>query len=155
MPGWLTNILIGLLPAILVAVVTSVITVSLALRRFRQERWWEKKQAMYAELLETLHGLKRYTDSYIERYQTDLDDKEKQAEIDRIWKECSAKLSRLEDLASFQLSDRAVTILEEYRKEKAAARHEDTYQWAEGDSLAVEHCLEKLKREAKRDLKIR
>jgi hypothetical protein len=132
-----------------------VITVSLALRRFRQERWWEKKQAMYAELLETLHGLKRYTESYIERYQTDVDDKEKQAEIDRIWKECSAKLSRLEDLASFQLSDHAVGILEEYRKEKAAARHEDTYQWAEGDLLAIENCLEKLKSEAKRDLKIR
>jgi hypothetical protein len=154
MPGWLVTILVGLVPAILVAVVTSVITVNLALRRFRQERWWDKKQAMYSELLETLHGLKRYTASYIDRYQTDSDDKEKQAEIDRIWKDCSAKLSQLEDLASFQLSDRAVRILEEYRKEKAAARHEDTYQWAEGDLLAVEHCLEKLKREAKRDLKI-
>ncbi len=110
---------------------------------------------MYAELLETLHGLKRYTESYMERSQSDSDDKEKQTEMNRIWKECSAKLSRLEDLASFQLSDRAVGILEEYRKEKAAARQEDTYQWAEGDLLAVEHCLQKLKREAKRDLKIR
>jgi hypothetical protein len=42
MPSWLVTILIGLVPAILVAVVTSVITVTLALRRFRQERWWEK-----------------------------------------------------------------------------------------------------------------
>jgi hypothetical protein len=155
MPDWLVAILTGLLPAIVVALVTSAITVTLALRRFRQERWWDRKATMYGELLETLHGLKRYTESYIERYQTDLDDKEKLAEIDRIWKECSAKLSRLEDLASFQLSERAVSILEEYRKEKAAARHEDTYQWAEGDLLAVEHCLEKLKREAKRDLRIR
>ena len=110
---------------------------------------------MYAELFETLHGLKRYTESYIERYQTDSDEKEKQAEIDRIWRECSAKLSRLEDLASFQLSERAVSILEEYRKEKAVARHEDTDQWSEGGLLAVEHCLEKLKWEAKHDLRIR
>jgi hypothetical protein len=154
-PSWLINVLTGLVPAILVAVVTSVTTVFFALRRFRQERWWDKKEAMYAELLETLHGLKRYTESYIEQSQTDSNDKEKQAEIDRIWKECSAKLSRLEDLASFQLSDHAVSILKEYRKEKAAARHGDTYQWAEGDLLAVEHCLEKLKHEAKRDLKIR
>ncbi len=61
----------------------------------------------------------------------------------------------MEDLASFQLSERAVRILEEYRKQKAAARHEDNYQWAEGDLIAAELCLEKLKREAKRDLKIR
>src|SRR5438477_13173117 len=98
MPTWLTNILIGLVPAILVAIVTSVTTVFLALRRFRQERWWDKKEAMYAELLETLHGLKRYTESCIERSQTDSDDKQNEAEIDRIWKECSAKLNHLEDL---------------------------------------------------------
>lgn len=110
---------------------------------------------MYSELFETLHGLKRHTEFYIERWQTGSDDIEKDAEVSQIWKDCSAKLSRLEDLASFQLSARAVTILEEYRKEKAAARHENTYEWAEGDLLAAEHCLEKLKQEAKRDLKIR
>jgi hypothetical protein len=89
MQPWLINLLTGLVSAILVAVTT----VFLALRRFRQERWWEKKHAMYADLLETLHGLKRYTESYIERWQTDSDDKEKEAEVNRIWKECSATLS--------------------------------------------------------------
>jgi hypothetical protein len=154
MPTWLINLLTGLVPAILVAIVTSITTVVLALRRFRQERWWNKKEAMYAELLETLHGLKRYTESYLERYHSDSD-KEGQDEINRIWKECSAKLSRLEDLASFQMSNRAVAILRDYSKDCAAARSENTYEWAEGDLVAVEDCFEKLKSEAKRDLKIR
>jgi hypothetical protein len=154
MPNWTVTMLIGLVPAILVAIVTSMITVTLALRRFRQERWWEKKQATYAELLETLHGLKKYNATFIERYHEDSADKARQDEMNAIWKECSTKLSRLEDLASFQLSDRAVTLLNDYRRERNAARSDDFYEWAEGDPAAVKRCLENLKREAKRDLKI-
>jgi hypothetical protein len=155
MPNWAVTMLVSLVPAILVAIVTSAITVTLALRRFRQERWWERKQATYAELLETLHGLKKYTSAFIDQYHEESTDDERQKEMNAIWKECSAKLSRLEDLASFQLSDRAVALLEEYRQERQAARsNDDFYEWAEGNLAAVERCLERLKEEAKRDLKI-
>jgi hypothetical protein len=53
MPPWLINVLIGLVPAILVAFVTAVTTVFLALRRFRQERWWDRKAAMKTRTTQT------------------------------------------------------------------------------------------------------
>lgn len=104
---------------------------------------------MYAELLETLHGLKRHTHYYIEHYHSDPADNKKQAEMSRIWSDCSAKLERLEDLASFRLSNRAVRILEDYRKEEAAAVQKNTYDWAQGPLDAIKRCLVELKQEAR------
>ena len=46
----------------------------------------KKRLALMSSLLDPMHGLKRYTESYIERYRTDSDDKEEQAEVDRAWK---------------------------------------------------------------------
>jgi hypothetical protein len=51
----LTNLVVSLL----IAIVSAVVTVQLAFRRFRSERWWEKRANSYAELMEALHDFKR------------------------------------------------------------------------------------------------
>jgi len=58
----------------------------------------KKRLALMSSLLDPMHGLKWYTESYIERYRTDSDDKEEQAEVDRAWKAalanaCAARIS--------------------------------------------------------------
>src|SRR5438552_2741952 len=139
MPDWIFDILRALLPAILVAIVASLVTVRLAINRFRQEKWWERKEQTYSQLLETLHHLKKYASEHLDRYHDpDSSDGEKLKELSTIWKDCSAKLSRLEDLASFHLSARAVDILSSYRTQRAKVRNEEnTYEWIEGDLAAA------------------
>ena len=56
MPEWVGNIAAGLF----VAVVTSVVTVRLSIKRFRSERWWERKVEAYTDLLSSLSDSKRY-----------------------------------------------------------------------------------------------
>jgi hypothetical protein len=74
--------------AIPVAIVTLLLSVWLALRRFRAKRLWERKADAYAEILEVLHNSKalfdEHTDATIagrevsDERQTELRDKGRQ-----------------------------------------------------------------------------
>lgn len=62
----LDSILIALAPALVVGVVTALVTVRLALSRFRQERWWERKAQAYADLFEALFNVQWHAKRQIE-----------------------------------------------------------------------------------------
>jgi hypothetical protein len=157
MPDWAIEALKTIVPSVVVAIFTSILTVRLAIRRFHEEKWWEKKQEAYSSLLEALHHLKNYAAEY---YEGQLDPNhltdEKRDELTKDWKRFSRDLAKLRDLASFQLSIEAGTILDEYEKKKIEAQKSDNiFEWIDGDLAAVSECLEKLKKEAKRDLKVK
>jgi hypothetical protein len=157
MPAWILDIVKALIPGIIIAALASFLTVRLAIRRFHEEKWWEKKQEIYSRLLETLHHLKNYAAEHYEgqcdpNYITD----EKRKELERDWKKFSREFAKLLDLASFHLSSEAVAVLDEYEKKKAEARKsDDIFEWIDGDLAAVSECLEKLKKAAKRDLEVK
>jgi hypothetical protein len=157
MPQWITDILKAVLPGIIIAVLTSVLTVRLALRRFHKEKWWEKKQEMYSSLLETLHHLKNYAAEHYEgQMNPDHITDEKREELTKDWKQFSREFAKLIDLASFHLSNEAVAVLDQYVKKKAEARKsDDIFDWIDGDLAAATECLEELKKAAKRDLKVK
>jgi hypothetical protein len=46
--------------ALIVGIVTAILSVRLALRRFRAERWWERKAEAYSTLLVALFDIRRY-----------------------------------------------------------------------------------------------
>ena len=60
MPQWLSTFLTNALPSIVVGVCTAIISVKLALRRYRAERWWERKAEAYSRIVEALHALMEY-----------------------------------------------------------------------------------------------
>lgn len=157
MQEWLLDILKVVLPGLIIAVLTSYFTVRFAIRRFHEEKWWEKKVEMYSSLLETLHHMKNYAAEHYEdqinpEYITD----EKREELLRDWKQFSREFAKLLDLASFHLSSEAVAVLDEYKKKKAEARKSKSiFEWIDGDLAAVSACLEELKKAAKRDLKVK
>ncbi len=157
MPNWIPDIIKVLFPALIIAVLTSILTVSLALRRFYKEKWWEKKHETYSHLLETLHHLKNYA---AEHFEGEIDPnyitEEKSQELAKDWKKFSREFAKLSDLASFHLSKESVEILNKYQKEKAEVRKSKTiFEIIDGDLAAASNCLEALKEAAKRDLKIK
>ncbi len=157
MNDWIIDILKVILPGLIIAVITSFLTVRFAIRRFHEEKWWEKKQEMYSKLLDTLHHLKNYASEYYENQlnPNHLSD-EKRIELTNEWKKFSRKFAKLQDLASFHLSYRAVNILEEYKSSKIEARRLDNiFDMVDQDFAAISKCLEKLKEEAKIDLKVK
>jgi len=81
---------------------------------------------------------------------------EKKKELKEDWKNFSREFEKLYDLASFQLSSKAVDILDEYdRKKKAAQNSKDLYECIDNEAAATIDCLKKLSVEAKCDLKIK
>lgn len=54
------------LVGIAIASLSSWITVNLSLKRFRTEKWWEKKSEVYASLLGTLHDSKAFSEENIQ-----------------------------------------------------------------------------------------
>jgi hypothetical protein len=157
MPEWTHDILKTILPGIIIAIFTSILTVRLAIRRFHEEKWWEKKQEMYSSLLETLHHLKNYAaEHYEDQINPDHITNEKREELMKDWKKFSREFAKLRDLASFHLSNNAVAILDEYEKKKAEVRKSNNiFDLIDGDLAAVSECLEELKKAAKRDLKVK
>ena len=149
-----------LAPQIFVAAITAIIasffTSRFALRRFYSEKWWEKKQEAYSNMLEVLHKLKNYAEQHFDRERTGhepTDDAKKKLEAD--WRGFHAEYLKLRDLASFHLSNRAVDILDRYEKQKEAAKSDFFLEWIMADLAAVTDCLEKLKKEARRDLRVK
>jgi len=53
----LIGVLAALIPSAVVGILTAFVTVRLAEKRFRSEKWWEKRQAAYAEITESLTTL--------------------------------------------------------------------------------------------------
>ena len=157
MPDWILDIVKVVLPGLVIAIVTSIITVRLSLRRFYAEKWWEKKHQAYAQLLEALHHLKKYALEHLDAEELHQEIPErKKKELEKNWKIFSHEFDKLYDLASFQLSSKAVEILDEYDKKKKDAENSDSlYEWIDSDAAAAIECLKKLSAEAKSDLKIK
>jgi hypothetical protein len=63
----LVDEVLALLSGIVIAAVNSWITVQLSLRRFRTERWWERKVEAYERIIAALHPTKAYADTYFRR----------------------------------------------------------------------------------------
>ncbi len=146
-----------LIPGALIATLSAIITVKLAIRRFHEEKWWEKKEAAYTSLFEVMHRLKNYA---VQHYEQELDpgsfSKEYMKELEVEWQKASREYAKLRDLASFHLSDGALAVLEKFDNQKQKARNKfDLFLWIEGDLEAVTECLEQLKLAAKKDLKVR
>lgn len=55
MPDWIVDIAKIVLPGLVVAIVTSIVTLMLSLRRLYAEKWWEKRHQVYGQLFESLH----------------------------------------------------------------------------------------------------
>src|SRR6266540_2058674 len=63
--GSLPELLQSLIPGIIIAVATAIVTVKLSLRQFRSERWWERKAEVYSRILEALYHLERYSEAML------------------------------------------------------------------------------------------
>ncbi|MBD3341218.1 MAG: hypothetical protein GF353_19080 [Candidatus Lokiarchaeota archaeon] len=63
----------ALIPAILIALLTSYLTVRLSIKQFYSQKWWEKKAEMYSKIIEYLSYLEVEYNNVLGLY-LDIDD---------------------------------------------------------------------------------
>jgi hypothetical protein len=68
MDAALRQFLFSLASGLVIAVATGVLTVSLSLRRFRLERWWEKKYDAYTTIVTALYHVHRYAVHWLDAH---------------------------------------------------------------------------------------
>jgi hypothetical protein len=151
----LVDVVLALSTGILIAAVSAWITVQLSLRRFRTERWWERKVEAYERIIGALHDAKAFADTHLHAglEQRDVPD-EIAEELRGRSRTAHAELLKAVDLGAFLLPDEALSRLRRYRKEESeAADIPDWFGHLEADWKAANDCLKDLIQLAKRDLR--
>ena len=161
-PNWIIEVVKVIVPGILIAALTSYITVRLAIKRFREEKLWEKKAEMYYRLLESLHFWKEFNREHVKDIENFFTNpasmgmsKTKKAELNEDQKKYNREFKKLRDLASLYLCKEAVSVLEEFddkEKESEELFHVDVLESFKTELDATIVCLDKLKEVAKKDL---
>jgi hypothetical protein len=151
-----SQVIAGLASAIFVSVVTAVLTVQLALRRFYSEKWWERRSNAYSEIIKALHHVREHADTNLEFALRDRDlpeDGEKR--LTEEMQKAMAQLRLHRDLGVFVICDEAVDLLNTLFKELDDSTKTEWWQeHLELKLVAVDKCLKEMRRIARRELKI-
>jgi hypothetical protein len=142
--------------SIAVALISSFAAVKLALRRFYSEKWWERKSAAYAAIIEAVHHVREHADTNLVFSMRGKDlPADGEAELDKALRAAMAELRKQRDIGSFVISERAVTALNGLFSELEASTK--TQHWQEHLEMklaAVEKWLPELRRIAQSDLRL-
>jgi hypothetical protein len=149
------NIALNILTGILIAAISSWITVQLSLRRFRAEKWWERKADAYSKIIEALHNAKSFSDHFLD---VEIEGRklpeEREKELRSRAKAASDEILKTMDVGAFLLSDEALSRLRQYQKDADAASNEPAwFLYLEAEWAAADKCLKEIIDIAKKDLK--
>lgn len=136
-----------------VALLTSWLTVKFALRRFRSEKWFERRIDAYTKVIEALHFMKHCTERQLRAglRGTELS-KEIEEELVSSYRKGISDLRRFTDMGALLFSPEAIAILDTLNSELLAANEDDYWAHLEDEEAAISKCLSELRPVAKRDL---
>jgi len=116
MPDWFIDILKVVLPGLVVAIVTSILTVRLSIRRFYEEKWWERKERAYSDIIASLNDIMQYYEYQRDHYEHGRKlSKEREKEIKEQYSEAYWKLKKVTDIGGFVISRDAAVVLKDLR----------------------------------------
>ena len=149
------DVAIVIFTGIVIAVVSSWITVQLSLRKFRSERWWERKAETYSRIIEALHNSKAFADTYLEAESEGRELEKKDKELLRQRSEAAhEEISKAMDIGAFLLSNKAQARLKQYQKEaEQAGQQQSWFEYLDADWAATDKCLNDMIEIAKHDLR--
>jgi len=113
MPDYLIILIpssIGLITAICAAYLSAKWT----MRRACQERWWERKEKVYTEIIEALHDIIRYSSVRIEEYKL-RSTNPKSKKFRELYSEAYWRIQKMTDIGAFVISEQAASILQKLR----------------------------------------
>lgn len=155
MPDWLKI----LIPSILgfgTTIGAAFLTARWATKRAFEQRWWERKEQAYSEIVEALHDMIRYADLCAEDYLTHREeDHPKKKEFGENYTKAYWNIQRATDIGAFLISDEAAGILEALRK-RPKLKWEENPPWEiyEEDSKHYRDALAAIRKCAKTDLRV-
>jgi len=143
--------------AVLTATIAAILTVYLAMRRFRSDKWWERRIDAYAGIINALSDDRICSEKYMREYerqrQMDESERKKVQERDAA---AYAVIQRAIDTGSFLLSDEANTALAKMQEETdKAGTADDFYDYVQTQHGIAKKYLKIFSEIARRDLRVK
>ena len=151
------EILLNILSAVAIAGLSSWITVYLSLKKFRTEKWWEKKAEAYSNLVGVIHDAKAFAEKNLTASSRNRELSEEE-DSDLRAKSCKAEseIYRAMDVGAFYLSEVAIECLKKYKKESSEAGQEKSWvHYLVEDFDATDKCLQSVIKIARSDLQVK
>jgi len=151
----MVNIALNLLTGIVIATVSAWITVQLSLRRFRAEKWWERKADAYSKVIEALHNSKTSADHFLVAEIRGLKlPEDRDEEMRSRMRAAKDEILKAMDVGSFVLSKEALDRLRQYKRDTdEALKQNSLFEYLETNVTAAERCLNDIIEISKRDLR--
>lgn len=110
------DFLLKALPGIVSAIIASYLAANWSLRKFYSEKWWERKERAYTEIIDALYDLLQYCEIQKEDYGrgTGYSDV-KVKELEERYSQAFWKIKKATDIGAFVVSSEAESILKELR----------------------------------------
>ena len=155
MPDWL-KIFIPSILGLATTIGAAFLSARWATRKAFQERWWERKEKAYAEIVEALHDLIRYSSICAkESLSGNERDYPKKKEFEERYSEAYWKIQRATDIGAFVISEQAAAILAELRqKPKLDWNENPPWDIYEDDCDHFRKALARIRQCAIQDLKV-
>ncbi len=160
MINW-TQVLINFVFTVVASIISAVVTVRLSLKRFRSERWWEKKSETYSRIVEHLALLEFSLSKWMEEYESGpLHGRQEYLQhLHEIRQESTESVMQAATSGAYIISEEAAEVLKTLRKEMEDAKKfgadEDPYEGMKFELAAVRKYISILREYAKRDLGLR
>lgn len=145
----------SIIAAVISAIIAAYLSSRLALRKFYSEKWWERKERAYVEIIDAFYDLIQYCEIQKNDYgQGTGFDEAKEREFRDRYNHAHWKIKRATDVGAFVVSLEAEIALKELRDRPRLAWEENP-RWDiyEQDYKYYRETLDKIVRIAKRDLK--
>jgi len=138
------------------AVAAAYLSAKWTTARAYEQRWRERKEKAYSDIVEALYDMILYFDLTAAEYMTTRDEENpKLAEFRARYTEANLKIQRLTDIGAFVISEESASVLMDLRKRPKLEWNENPpWEVYEEESRHFREALSAIKRCAKRDLKI-
>lgn len=148
------GMLIALIPALVVSVVTAIITVRLSLSQFHSERWWDKRAEAYSQIMEQLSYLIYYHQAWMDE---DLGlskmSGNKKLELQKRYNKTWEDLTRVAAMGSYIVSADTSAAVEDLLKKSGKTDMEpDFWNMLWNRYTAVQKCIDIVRDDAKKSL---
>ena len=137
------------LPAILSlvgAVIGASLSYWLAIRRFRSERWWERKYQAYSDVLEALNDMRARLDTFYDAYieKREVPKQEAQSLL-TAYRDGMRNIEKQRAIGGLVLGDKVVDELRKFEQAMAkASGGGDQFEYLDGSLGAVNECISKV-----------
>jgi len=147
--------LLSFLPGILAAIVASYLTARWSLKKIYSEKWWERKERAYSEIIGSLYDVTQYCEAQVDYYESGGKySEERMKEIQGKYVEAYRKLKKVATIGGFAISNEGARVLQDLlNRPKLLWEENHPSEIYDYDYKHYKQALEKFVEIANKDLK--